>query len=124
MVGLVALFQTSENCHRVFHTGFTHENLLESPLQGSVLFDEFTIFIQSGCPNKAQFSSGQHGFEHVGRGNRTFATTCAHQGVQLINKSDDLTFGVVDFFQDCFEAFFELASVFSARNNGRHVERN
>ena len=44
--------------------------------------------------------------------------------MHLINKQDDLTGGGSDLAEDGFQAFFELASVFCARDQCTHVERH
>ena len=123
-MGFVALFQTAQDRHRVFNTGFTDENLLETALQGSVLLDVLAVFLERGGANQAQFAAGQHRFQHIGGCDRSFSATSTHQRVEFINKCDDLALGIIDLFQDCFEALFKLTPILRASNQGRHVQGN
>ena len=124
MVGLITLFESAQNSHGVFHAGLSDEYLLESTLQSSIFFNVFAVFIQGSGANKAQFATGQHGLEHVGRSNRSFASASSHQGVELIDKGDDFTLGIVDFFQHRLETFLEFSAVFRPRHQSSHIERD
>ena len=117
MVSLIALLQTSKNRHSVFDARFTHKNLLESALESGIFFDVFAVFVEGCGADEAELAARQHGLEHVGSRDRSFATTSTHQSVKLINEGDDLTLSVVDLFQHRFKPFFELSSVFCPRNN-------
>ena len=124
VVCLVALLQSAKDRHGVLHAGLSHENLLEPTLESGVLFDVLAILIQGGRADQAKLTPGEHGLQHIGGSHRALATTGTHQGVKFVDKGDDLALGVIDFFQDCFEAFFKLSPVLCACHDGGKVERN
>ena len=119
VVSLIALLQTSKNRHGVFDARFTHKNLLESALESGIFFDVFAIFVEGCRADEAELAARQHGLEHVGSRDRSFATTSTHQSVQLIHEGDDFALSVVDFFEHGFEPFFKLSAVLCPGNDRR-----
>ena len=124
VVCFVALFEAAQNSDRIFDTWLADKNLLESALQGRILLDELSIFIQRGRANQPQFAAGQHGLEHVGGCHGSFAAAGTHQSVELVHESDDLALGIVDLFQHSFEALFKFAPVLCSGDNCRQIEGN
>ena len=43
--------------------------------------------------------------------------------MHLINKEDNAAFGLLNLFQDCFQAFFKFASEFRTCDQRAHIER-
>ena len=122
MVNFVALFESSQNRNRVLNTWFADVHLLESSLKGRIFFNILAIFIKSGCTNHAQFTTSQHRFNHVAGVHGTFGTTSTDDGVQLINERDHFTGGIGDFFEYCFEAFFEFAAIFCTSHQACNIK--
>jgi len=122
VVCFVTVFQAAQNRDGVFNARLSDKHLLEAALQGGVFFDVFAVLVQRGRTNQAQLAASQHGFEHVGCRDRPLAATSAHQGVELVDKGDDLAFGVVDFFQHGFQSLFELTAILRTRHQSGHVQ--
>ena len=122
MVSFVTFLESTKDCHGVFDTGLSDEHLLEATLECGVLLNELAIFIQGGGTDQAQFTTSKHGLEHVGCCHGAFASASTHQGVEFIDEGNDLTIRVIDFFEDCLEAFFKFASILCTCNEGRDVE--
>ena len=57
---LIAFFQTPQDADRVFDRRLSHIDLLETTLQGRVLFDVLAKLIQRGGPHAAQLPARQH----------------------------------------------------------------
>ena len=86
VVCLVTIPQTGQNLYGIFHAGLFYLHRLETPLQGRIFFNIFTVFLGGGSPDGLQFPARQHRFEDRGRVNRALGGTCPHQGVNLVNE--------------------------------------
>src|SRR5229473_2681598 len=95
---------------------------LEAALEGTVLFDGLAVFTWSGRADALNFSAGERRFQNVGGVERAFGRAGANEGVQFIDE-DDGVLALHQFFHDGFEALFELAAVFRARDDEREIER-
>ena len=110
MVCLVTVTQTGQDLHGVFYAGLFHLYRLETPLQGRIFFNIFTVFLSGGGANGLQFPPRQHGLEDRGRVNRTFCGARPHQGVDLVDEQNNVAAGA-DFFQNFLQALLEVAAV-------------
>ena len=80
----VFFLQPAQDRDRVGDIGLGHENRLETPRQGGVLFDMFAIFVQGGGADAMQFTARQRQFQHRGV-HRALGGAGANQ-VQFIDK--------------------------------------
>ena len=101
VVCLVLLSKSAKNRNGVNHRRLANINLLKTALKRWVFFDALSVFIQGGCTNQTQLTSGQHWLEHV-RCILTIAGTGTNQGVKFVDESNDLALGGIDLSQDCF----------------------
>lgn len=122
MVDFVAFFEASEDGDGFGDGWFVDEDGLEAPFEGFVFFDVLSVLVEGGCSYASEFSSGEHGFEHIGGVEGSFGFAGSDEGVHLVDEEDDFAFGLFDFVEYGFESFFELASVFGAGDEGSHVE--
>ena len=118
MVYLVALFESAQNRNCVFNIRLAHEHNLETALQSGVFFDVLAIFVQRGRANGAQLTSRQRRLQHIRSVDCAFCSARANQGVQFVDKQDDLALRVLDLFQHGFQSILELATVLCAREHG------
>ena len=95
---------------------------LEAALQGGVLFDVLTVFVEGGSADAVQLAAGQHGLEQVAGVHGAFGLARAHHGVQFVDEKDHLAGGFLDFLEHRLEALFELAAVLGAGDQRAHVE--
>ena len=71
-----------------------------------------------------QFTPRQHGLEHVAGVHRTLGRARPDDGVQLVNKEDDLAGGIGHLFEHRLQPFLELAPVLGTGDQRAHVERD
>uniref|UniRef100_A0A0N4ZD53 PE-PGRS family protein n=1 Tax=Parastrongyloides trichosuri TaxID=131310 RepID=A0A0N4ZD53_PARTI len=76
-----------------------------------------------GGADAVQFAARQRRLEQVGSVHGPVALARADQGVHLVDEEDDLALGGGDLVQHGLQPLLELAAVFSARNQGAHIER-
>ena len=122
MENLITFLQSTKNGNGVFHSRLIYHNRLEPTFQGSVFFNIFPILIQSGGTDAVKFSSCQHRFQHISGIHGTVSLTCPYDQMELINKQDDLSFAFLYFFQNGFQPFLKLASVFGPCYQGTHIQ--
>ena len=121
MVRLVAALEAAEDRDGVFNRRFADKDLLEPTLECGIFLDVLAVFVERRCSDEPQLTAREHRLEHVGCGNRAFATARAHERVQLVDKGDDLALCLVDLGEHGLEAFFELAAVLGTGNEGSEV---
>ncbi|MPM99275.1 hypothetical protein SDC9_146466 [bioreactor metagenome] len=46
----------------------------------------------------------------------------AYNGMELVDKENNLSVGFFNFFDDGFQAIFEFTSIFRASNKGTHIK--
>ena len=60
--------------------------------RAGILFDVLTVLVQGGGADAVQLAPGQHGLEQVACIHGALGLAGAHNGVQLIDKQNDLAF--------------------------------
>ena len=100
-----------------------HHNLLEAAVQGTVLLHDFGEFVHGGGADALQLAPGKGGLEHVGGIQASLGSARSHDGVELIDKQDDVRIGGCQ-FDDALEAFFKIAPVFGAGHHRGDVQRD
>ena len=112
MMHFIAFLQAAKNRNGVFHSRFRDQHGLEAAFERGILFDMFFVLVERGSANGAQFAAGQRRLEHVGSIHCSFGRTGANQGMQLIDKKNDLPFGFGDFFENRLQTVFKFAAEF------------
>ena len=82
------------------------------------------VFVERCRADRAQLTSRQSRFEHVGSIHCALRGARADQGVELVDEQDDLPFGFGNLFQDRFQAVFKFTTVFRSRHERRQVQRH
>ncbi len=124
MVRLVAFLQPAKNADGVLDRRLADVHLLESALEGRVLLDVLTVFIERGCADEAELAAGEHGLEHLRGRDRGLAPAGTHERVQLVNEGNDLTVGCFDLCEHSLHALLEFAPVLRPGNERGDVERD
>ena len=122
MMNFVTFTQATQNGNGVFYTRLFYQNGLEATLQGTVLFNVLTIFVQGGCTNATQFTTSKHRLQNIACVHAAFCSACTNNGVELINKHNDLTSAISNCFKNFFQAFFKFATEFSTCYEGSQVQ--
>src|ERR1700692_2675006 len=122
MMNFVALFQAAKNGDGVFNVGLADENNLEAAFERGIFLDVFTVFVERGRANGAQFAASERRLEHIRGVDCAFSGSCTHQSVEFVDKENDLSRGIFDFFPDSLEAVFKFAAIFCSGEHGAEVE--
>ena len=122
VVDLVPLLQTTQNGDGILHGRLIDHNGLETTLQRGVFFDILAVLVQRGGADAVQLAARQHRLEQVAGIHSAVGLARADNGVQLINKQDDLAFGLLDLVQDALQALLKLAAVFGTSDQCAHIE--
>ncbi len=123
MMRFVFFFQSPKNRNRVGLAGFVHHHRLETPFQRLVFLEILLILIEGGRTDSPQFPARQGRLQNISRVHGPFALSGSDQRMDLVDKQDDLAFGLHHFVHDRLQALFELAFIFGSRDEGAHVER-
>ena len=68
-----------------------------------------------------QLTTRQRRFDQVGRVHRTIRLACTNQCMHFVDEQNHLACGFGHLGQNCFQALFKLAAIFSTRDKGTHV---
>ena len=91
VMDFIAFFQAAENGDRIFDGRLVDHDRLETPFEGSVLFDVFLVFVEGRSPDAAQVAAGQHRFQDIAGVHRAFGRAGADDGVDFIDEEENLT---------------------------------
>ena len=86
VVNFKAFPQAAKNGNGIIHIRLIHEHSLKTALEGRVLFNMLTVFIQGGGTNAMKFAPGKHRLQHIARINRTLRFTGTHDGMHLVDE--------------------------------------
>ena len=125
---LVVLFilrtQPIQNLDRIFGVGRIHNNRLEAAFERSILFDILAIFVDGGCPNALEFTTGKSRLKDVARIQASFGTARAHNRMEFIDEQNNGTVDTLKFRNESLHAFLELSAVLGTGHHGGHIERH
>ena len=122
MMGLITFFQTTQNRYRCGLVRFIYHDLLETPFECFIGLEVFLVLIQCGRTDRPQVTPCQSRFEDVGGIHSSAGFTGTYEGMNLIDKEDDLTGCGYHFVHDALQTLFELTLVLGACDEGSHVE--
>src|SRR5581483_1928637 len=123
VVRLVRLLQAAEDRDRVRHRRLADEDRLEAALERRVLLDVLAVLVERRRADAAQLAPRQHGLQHVGGVDRALGRARTDDRVQLVDEEDEIALCSSDLVEDGLQAFFELAAVLRAGEEGADVER-
>src|SRR5512134_2602513 len=115
MVRLVLRSEALENIHRCFYSRRLDMDRLKSPLERTILFDVFPVFIGCGGADALDLSPGKGRLEHARRIDRSLGSARSYESMELIDEEDNVV-GLLYLAHHDLEPLFELASVFRAGN--------
>ena len=119
---LIAFTQATQDGNCIFNARLLNHYRLETTLQRTVLFNILTVFVQRSCTNAAQLAACQHRLQDIACIHSTFGSTGTDNGMQLINKHDNLTGAFADSLQYLFQTLFEFTTVFGTGNQSCQVQ--
>ena len=124
MVNLITFAQTSQNADGIRHGRLADHYWLESALERCILLDVLSILVQSGGTNSMEFTTGKHRLQHIAGIHRALSCTCTNNGVELIDKQNDLAIGRCDLGQNGLESFLELAAELGSGDERAEIQRD
>ena len=95
---------------------------LETTLKSCILFQVLAVFIQRGGTDGLQLTASQHGLENGCCINRAFSRASTHEGVQFVDKQNDVSTSA-NFLQHLLQALFEVSAVTAASHQSTKVQR-
>src|SRR5262245_45232327 len=119
---LVTLFQTAQDRNRVFNAWLADVDLLETAFERGIFLDVLLVFRESCGAHASELTTSQRRLQHVRSVNRTFSGARADECVQFVDKENDLSLRVLDFFENCFQSIFKLTTILRAREHRAEIE--
>ena len=113
MVRFITFLQSTQNRDGILNGGFQHLNGLESAFEGGIFLNVLAVFVKRRSTDAAQFAACECRLQHIRRVNRSLRRTCPNDGVELVNKEDDLSLGLFNIGEDCLEPVFKFAAIFT-----------
>ena len=114
---LVPFRKSTQNCNGVLHGGLANIDLLKAALKGGVLLHILAVLIKRGSADHAQLTPCEHRLDHVAGIHGALRAASSNEGVDLVNKCDDITLGVGDFLEHGFQSLFELTAILRPREH-------
>ena len=121
MMLFVFLLDVMQNLQCLFCRSRFYDDLLESTLQSTILFNTLAIFVEGGGSDALDEATCQSWFHDVGSIHTSFCTTRTNQRVDFIDENDDVRVSF-QFLDDALDALLKLTSIFGAGNNACYVE--
>ena len=78
MVNFISFLKSTQDGDGALHVGLAHKDNLEATLQGCILLNVLTVFIERGGADGTQFAASQRRFQHVAGVNRAFSRAGAN----------------------------------------------
>ncbi len=122
VVVFVALFQSTQDRDGREFVRLVNHNYLESTFECLVLLEILLVFVEGGSTYGTQLTTRQGRFEDVGCIHSALATSCTHEGVNLIDEEHYLALRLYYTVDDALETFLELAFVLGTSDEGTHIE--
>ncbi len=123
VVLLEARLQALEDVHGLGHGGLDHIDLLETPRQRRILFEDAAVLGEGGRADALELAAGQRRLEQVGRVQRAARGGArADQRVDFVDEQDGVG-PVLERLEHALEALLEITTVLGARQQRAHVQR-
>ena len=124
VVDFVAFLESAQDRDGILDAGLADHDGLEAALEGGVFFDVFAVFVEGRGADGVEFAAGELGFQEIRGVHRTLGGSSADDGVEFVDEEDDLALAGGDFFEEGFEAVFEFATEFRARDHRADIHRD
>mmetsp|Transcript_94625 Transcript_94625/g.276609 ORF Transcript_94625/g.276609 Transcript_94625/m.276609 type:complete len:348 (-) Transcript_94625:528-1571(-) len=124
MVGSVAVPQPPQDCHGRLRRGLRHRDLLETPLQCSVLLNVLAILVQRGGTNAPQLAPRKHRLQQIGCIHGTVRLPSADKKVHFVDEEYHPALSRLDLLQHGLEALLKLTPVLRAADQSSDVQRH
>ena len=123
VVRLVAVPETEEDRHRLVHRRLVDEHGLEAPLERRVLLDVLAVLVERGRPDDLKLAPRERGLEHVRGVDRALGAAGPDDGVQLVDKQDDVLLLLLELLEHLLHPLLEVPAETGASDESADVER-
>ena len=82
-----------------------------------------TVFIGRRCADHLQFTARQNRLQNISGIDRALCRTCADDGMDLIDKENDIAV-FCDLVHDLFESLFKFSAVFCSCDHRADIQRH
>ena len=117
----VSFLDVMQDINRLLNRCRLHDDLLETALQGSVLLNGVTVFIQCGGTDALYCTSCQGRLEDIGGIHASWCGASTDKRVDLIDKHNDIGIGL-DLLDQGADTLLKLSTVFRTCHDGSHIE--
>ena len=118
---LIAVLDVTEYLQRLLVGRRLHLYLLEPALQGTILLNRITVFVEGGGTNTLDGSTCQCWFHDVRCIHRSWCRTSSDDGVDLVDEDDHVRVRL-QLLHKRLQSFLELSTILRASYDPRHVE--
>src|SRR6266545_1986976 len=119
---LVTILDAFQDLEGLELRGGRHLDRLEAAQEAPVLLDVLAILLERRRPDAGDLSAREGGLQDVGGVERPFGRARADQGVDLVDKDDEIWI-LPQFPDDSFQSLLELAAVLRAGHDQGEVQR-
>ena len=123
MVLLILRDDTFQDRIALFFTRLIDRYRLETPLECRILFDMLPVLVEGRRTDDLELPTGQGRLQDIGRIEGTLGTTGTDDGMQLIDKEQNLSV-LYGFSDDALDTLLELTAVLRACNHAGDIERH
>ena len=121
MVSFISLLDIMEYLERLFCRGRFYYHFLEPTLQRAVFLYRVSVLVERGGTYALYRSSCQSRLHDVGSIHAPRCTSGSDHGVYLVDENNDVRI-LLQFFQQCTDAFLKLSAILGACHDGSHIE--
>ena len=97
---LILWSKTFDDGNGVIDRRLTDVDGLETTLERRILFDVLTVFIYRRRTDALQLSAGEGWLQEIGCIQRSLSGSCTNDGMEFINKQNDLSCSIPDSVHD------------------------
>src|SRR5215212_7914344 len=123
VVGLVAVPEAEEDRHRLVHRRLVHEHGLEAPLQRGVFLYVLAVLVERGRPDDLELAARERRLQHVRGVDRALCAAGPDDGMELVDKQDDVLLLLLEFFEHLLHPLLEVPAEAGTSDEPAHVER-
>ena len=117
MVFFVIWLELVKNRYGVRNVRPFNHDFLEPPVEGTVLFNDFSELVSGRSSDALDFASCEGRLEHVCRIKAAGSATSSDNSMEFIDEEDDIR-PCGHFVDDGLEPFLEVTAVFGSCNDG------
>src|SRR3989344_3624954 len=117
MMEFVLFLETTEDGDGILEARFVDHDRLKAALQGGILFDVFSIFIDGCGTDQMKCTPSEGGLQYIRGVNGALGSTCPDQSMDFVNEENDLARCFFDLIHDRLQSLLKLPAIFGPGEN-------